>query len=201
MQDHHECVCEDGLCGRRQVATYRNSMYLGVAKSGSTSIIASIFRANKKQGDRYFFLPKKDIISDKRYKFSFVRNPYTRLVSCWQGWTKREDSPLFNNPLLTYNMSFSDFVYAVSKIPNDESNRHYVSQATILDNGKLVDFIGKLENIESDWKTIQSKTGLGILKQQAKGKYTNHMSFYNDELKRIVYDRYIDDFKVFKYEK
>ena len=105
-----------------------------------------------------------------RFSFGFVRDPYTRLVSCYrhkilrlreQG---RRISPIFAVYGRTFSpsMEFPEFVRAVASIPDERAEKHFRSQTRFLyrDGEPLVDFVGRLERFPDDWAEVCRRTGL-----------------------------------------
>ncbi len=143
------------------------------------------------------------------YKFAFVRNPYDRLVSCYKNKIienrKKEDINIRNN--FSKNMSFNDFVKEVSKIPDIRADQHIKSQSFFLEYKKtgklLVDFVGRFENLEEDYKKICKKIGMKPKdKLSSKNKSKNRKSYkdyYDEETKKLVRERYKRDFELFGY--
>lgn len=87
--------------------------------------------------------------------FSFVREPLSRLASCYRSKIARPDQ--IQDSLLREGLSkttgFPEFVKHVSGRSDWRSNIHYRSQAHILGlKGRLApDFIGRVESLEADW--------------------------------------------------
>ena len=99
------------------------------------------------------------------YKFTFVRNPYARLVSAYDFLKKggHPDYPRdrqFSNEVLSAYDDFSDFVLRwlhPDKI--DWPVNHFYPQVYFLtlDNSLAVDFIGRMESLDDDFATIKMR--------------------------------------------
>lgn len=92
------------------------------------------------------------------FLFSFVREPLSRLASCYRSKIVRpevmHDSLL--NEGLSKDTSFRKFAMHVCGRGDWRSNIHYRSQAYILrgHGGLAPDFIGKVEQLEADWRRL-----------------------------------------------
>lgn len=133
------------------------------------------------------------------YKFAFVRNPWDRVVS-WYFFCKSSKDPLRN----TSNISFDQFLI-------DEEYKHrvwgawpkyerYKFQHTFTQG---CDFIGRTENLQSDFNIICDKIGIPHLKFLHRGNKTEHKhytEYYNDETIKIVADYFAEDIDYFNFE-
>jgi hypothetical protein len=107
-------------------------------------------------------LQRSDISSkySDYFVFSFVRNPFSRIVSCYNNKIcfkfRNEVEYLFTQfPALFYKMSFKYFVEFLTTRNGSDlfADRHWLSQYYYLyDNkmNKLCDYIGKFENLKDD---------------------------------------------------
>jgi len=93
------------------------------------------------------------------FKFTFVRNPLDRVVSVFlekvikdRGETARtiESRLSLNNP------TFIDFVTSLENINIEEFDEHLAPQSSLI-KGFDLDFVGKLENFEEDFRWLQEK--------------------------------------------
>ena len=131
--------------------------------------------------------------------FSFVRDPYARIYSCYKNKVSKPN--LKKNIFACHNINLDDtfdtFVEKICDIPDIESDRHFRSQSWFLMNGTnlIPDFVGKLENMDTDWATLSDRFNLPTIPHvntTAKTSYV--MSARN---KSLIQQRYSDDFKNF----
>lgn len=151
------------------------------------------------------------------YKFCFVRNPWDRLVSCYNEKIKKDSN--YNQygyinglhpQFLKYGtfkagMSFEEFVNAVLEIPDSQADGHFRSQHTFVADNKgklLVDFVGKFESLNEDFRYVCEKNNISgvTLPHILKMPHKNYKEYYTDNLKKLVKKRYAKDIKLFKYE-
>ncbi|MDO6745689.1 sulfotransferase family 2 domain-containing protein [Gilvimarinus sp. 1_MG-2023] len=146
------------------------------------------------------------------YKFSFVRNPWARIVS------------EFNYRNYHKSMSFREFV--TTGLP-DKSNysdvfRHLMPQYDFLHDDKgnlLVDFVGRFENLQADFDYVAAQLGfnetllphinssnkLSLIKKfnifkRNKNRKGRCYSEYYDEVSRNIVDKmYAKDIEAFGY--
>jgi hypothetical protein len=158
------------------------------------------------------------------FKFSFVRNPWARIVSEYNYRRQHGDS--------VYQSDFKTFLF--KNFPTEKQDnyllakdyyRHVLPQVGFLYDQQghcLVDFIGKFENIQQDFNLILSKIGLEPIelphknKTQASGKLakirarfqqllssgqsSRHYSEYYDlESKAFISQLYASDIAKFDY--
>lgn len=150
------------------------------------------------------------------WKFAFVRNPWDRLVSCYENKIKQAgyDDRWFVDgvarSLVGYGrfeggMSFDDFVQVVASIPDSRADKHFRSQHTFIqgrDGELLVDFVGRFERLEEDFDHVCNSLGVTGVKlphllQSDRLPYTDYYSRSSEELVR---DRYRTDVEWFDYE-
>lgn len=144
--------------------------------------------------------------SNKFFKFSVVRNPFSRVVSCYKNKVKDTemrqkdyDSYYFISkyPRLIYKgMSFEKFVSRIFRIPEYFAEKHFESQYNFLykDGKCLVDYIGKLENIDEDFEYVRKKFDLDSLPKHNTTSNDNWRDYYSLETAEKVYKRYKKDF-------
>lgn len=144
--------------------------------------------------------------------FSFVRNPFDRLVSCYRdkiNFTAPAKRPHFADYFfsLPTQITFADFVQRVSRIPDTLADNHFKSQYALLyDAGEgLVDTVGKFEHLNDDWQPIAARYNLDPLLEQLNISRTkpdchsDYRLYYTEPLVQLVYARYRQDIERFGY--
>lgn len=168
--------------------------------------------------DRHHLLCKHEVGRYKGYySFAFVRNPWSRLVSCYHDKVDPKEISEDLNPrgaaavmlqagTPTSHATFEDFVRAVHRTPDETSNRHFRSQHTFLTdrNGNLLpDHVFRFENLVEEFNALTERLGLP---EQTKLPHRNpsskrpYQDYYTDDLRRLVADRYQRDIELFGYE-
>lgn len=148
-------------------------------------------------------------------KFSFVRNPFDRLVSCYRDKINFTPTPVRPKPiyadyffLLPAYSTFADFVERISKIPDPLADNHIKSQYALLyqEDKVLLDYIGKFERLNADWQPIATQYKLTATLEQLntsktkQGAHCDYRQYYTEPLVQLVYERYRQDFETFGYE-
>jgi len=140
------------------------------------------------------------------FKFSFVRNPFERLVSFYvDKFSKGKSFHLchYLNGVFKPSMNFQKVVEIITKIPDHLANKHFKSQYSIIYDEKdqcLVDFTGRFENLETDFEPIRKKYQLEPLPHFNRSSKSDYREFYTTELVELVAARYQRDIEVFGYE-
>jgi len=149
------------------------------------------------------------------FKFSFVRNPWARILSEYR----------YRNYF--QHRSFRDFV--LNKLPKpgwDDQYRHVMPQYDMLHDQKgnlLVDFVGRFENLQQDFDHICECLGIvdsglkhrnrsdkksrdlrrkirNLLFMNGENKLQSMADFYDDETREAVAHYYRNDIETFGYE-
>ena len=159
------------------------------------------------------------------YVFSFVRNPYDRLVSAWKWgqlkFEKEGDLPFYNKERA---VSFEEYVSLTTDFDYRKDNEnlwseydeyhtlpqfeffphlnggHYFTDKISVD--FTCDFIGRFENLHEDFNKVCSDVGIKELKlPHAYNSKTFKQTFnWSDQLKDKVFNYYKKDFELFNYE-
>ena len=148
------------------------------------------------------------------YKFSFVRNPWSRILSEYR----------YRNYF--HHFSFRDFV--LNKMPRlgwDDKYRHVMPQYDMLydSQGKLlVDYVGRFETLQEDFNRVCQTLGISdselphrnksdkksrdlkrtirnLVFMNGENRYSSMAEFYDDETRDAVAEYYQKDIETFGY--
>ncbi len=91
---------------------------------------------------------------DRYFKFAFVRNPWDRLVSEYEFLLER---PSHGRHARVKKLDgFKHFIEM--QIPRKDA--YQINMLCDRQGNLLMDFVGKLENLESDWQTVCTRIGI-----------------------------------------
>ncbi len=153
-----------------------------------------------------------EMLEDKQvFKFSFVRNPYTRILSAylskmrWQEGREKKEIADTLGILTKEKISFDQFLDAIKQTTSYNMNPHWRIQTDQLF-WSLIDynFIGHLENFNQDFqKVIDNISPDYNLQTQNYSRKTGSeiklKNFYNSENINLVKNIYQQDFQTFNY--
>ncbi|MDJ0594698.1 MAG: sulfotransferase family protein [Pleurocapsa sp. MO_226.B13] len=163
-----------------------------------------------------------EMLKDKSiFKFGFVRNPYTRILSAFLSKMKWRESPYRKKIAhilkidIDSDIPFNQFVYAISQQSEFEMDPHWRPQTIQLFQDLVTyDFIGFFENFERDLHKALNYIALNKNNQNylaesqteninMKGRKTSANNkledFYDSEIQSLVKNIYQNDFLNFGY--
>jgi hypothetical protein len=151
--------------------------------------------------------PKKEF--DQYFKFSFVRNPWDRLVSAFlfmkSGGAHKKDQDWAEKHLVGFK-DFESFIRFGLEKEEILSWPHFRPQLWYLTDqfGRLgVDFIGRVENINEDIRFIQNKLGVKkdlLYINKTETKKDDYRSYYTPNTREITARIYHQDIDTFDYD-
>lgn len=199
-------------------------VYIAIGKSGSSSIRNALdkyscieYWGSDPEKSEYIHTNLRDVKKifsftdcefDSYFKFSFVRNPWSRVVSYWNYINQCKISYLKNN----HHPYFGPICIKILKeCEQDFSlfiklwNWHLPSFFDMLaeeDGTLLTNFVGKLENIQEDFNIVCDKIGIPRQKlpHKNKTKHKHYTEYYDEETGQIVAEKYAKDIEYFGYK-
>ena len=194
--------------GRIIVWPRDNIAYLRVPKCGNTSLCNSLEGGREERVDLF----RLRMLYPGCKVFSFVRNPWARLVSGYNGKMRHpecaEENPARRLRAIDRRfrpgMPFEEFAELICLLPDNRTEKHFRSQSYFLkQDGQLIpDFVGRLERIEQDWQALQEAMGSRLLLRHVnRTDGSDYRSYYSDaDIRNRVKDRYAEDVSTFGYE-
>jgi hypothetical protein len=162
-------------------------------------------------------------ISSATLRFSFVRNPYARILSCWADKfstkpivkgdcfidaylaIRREIDPRLPHGA-TNTLSFADFVIYAAAVANARQDSHLQAQCDILQiPGIELDFVGKVESFDIDFTCVLDylKADSDVCREAAIAANESHHddwpTYYTPDIADLIYRAYERDFDRFDY--
>ena len=138
----------------------------------------------------------------KYFKFCFVRNPWDRIVSCWHDKVVHLNYFKFSDPERAEMSSFANFVNFVSGLDLETCDPHLRLQCRLIDLNHI-DYLGRLESLNSDLSKIFHILGIPLKDIEAKnvssGRIHYH-AYYDKALIEKVYQLYRRDIQIFDYD-
>ena len=135
---------------------------------------------------------------DSCFVFSFVRNPYDRLLSAHKYLTDGFGNVADKKFGKTLSSDFKYFVK--NQLKNNMNWLHFRPMKYWLSDD--IDFIGKTENFQQDFNIICDKVGVPRrqLRHRNKSKHKHYTEYYDDATKQIVSEIYAKDIEYFDYK-
>lgn len=201
----------------------RKVIYLPVPKAASSSILAYLSEGETR-GDQLSYSNVSELrdrvqlrLYAKRgyFIFSFVRNPYARIVSFFRNkykWDTKDEKYHANGFNARHGIervgSFADLVHRIQYIPDSVIDRHLLPQSSTLypisDYRRLINYVGKVENLAEDFAPITKRYDdrpMNIRANVNRSGQTDWRAYYTKPLAKMVYKRYRDDFELFGYQR
>jgi len=188
------------------------SLFIHIPKSAGISIREAIYGQpvgyHRTISDYSLCFDKETY--DSLWKFTFVRNPFNRVISAFfylkQGGRSYIDH-IVKQKLLDQYSTFPEFVLALDRMRHLMELVHLRPQESFLKNptnGNIeADFIGRFESIQQDFQLVCER--LGIRQDPLPRRNTRraasieHASYYNARTRKIISGLYKRDFEAFGY--
>ena len=201
--------CECRKCGcpaakRRHGSysfTYVNEgekfIYYDVPKAASTTIRKTFFNNDNSLS---LIDPTQEL--GQYFTFSFVRNPWDRIVSNWKMFTTQKARIV---QLSAMTGDDTNLLSSLNEFPNfvsfafEHPNHHWAPQVLYFP-GKI-DFIGRLENFTIDFRSVAEQIGykFDVIPHENRTKPAAFQNYFTDDLRKSVARKYAEDIDRFDY--
>tara|TARA_R110002020_G_scaffold133235_1_gene297290 strand:- start:12002 stop:12538 length:537 start_codon:yes stop_codon:yes gene_type:complete len=139
------------------------------------------------------------------FKFSFVRNPWDRMVSM------SKFIEFYGVDLDNGNINISKYLKKFPKIEVDHRSKSKNDKFNPIKNcvylnilNVELDFIGRFENINEDFEFVCESIGKPTLSfvnhSKTQSEHKHYAEYYDDETRQIVAEKYAKDIEYFGYE-
>jgi len=180
-------------------------VFISIAKTASTAIRRRLDNFEDPPPHIYhMFL--KDVIDQNPhvkdyFKFAFVRNPYDRLYSTYIN-LKYDGHPWAVE--LKQKQNFESFVLDLKGSKYSKYIHLQPQVDSIKYNGGVIDFVGRYENLNSDFHKVEKILNMShekLIKIRESSIRPNEPKIYTEQMKQVVCEVYQKDFEEFNYEK
>ncbi len=202
-------------------------VFIAINKTATTSIhdaltnLSDIKSVGDTQSSYYFHATAKKIKKEFKknnwdwnsyFKFSFVRNPWDRMVSAYfyrlkmvEKWNKKK--PVDKHTIAVYEdfkvqlNSTNNFNEWLEKYINHKSVAFHQHKFLYEDEKKLVNFVGKFENLSNDFDYAMTQIKCEHIKLPFlnKSNRKSHKKYYSEHTRKLVKNYYVKDINLFNY--
>lgn len=184
-----------------------NSIFIHIPKAAGKSIAQALYGDDRPGHFLWHNYEAADAVSFSQFfKFSFVRHPIDRLESAYyylkNGGASQTDLQFSKRVLRSFE-SIDDFVMNwLSVDRNHYSWIHFIPQFEFIsdsDGRIVIDYVGRFESLEYDFKNIAERLGSGRLLSHINPSQRFHKFSMSSESAAICRDLYKKDFELFNY--
>lgn len=151
------------------------------------------------------------IAKERFFTFGFVRNPYSRVLSCYiDKFLEIKPNNLKLFPILGLDpqqpVSFAMFLERVQQQDPEMMDIHWRPQSLLLpDESVQLDYIGHFENFSSDFQNVleriyENPAPILSFAKHATGADDKIKTYYTPRTMELVQDIYRQDFQRFQYD-
>ena len=185
------------------------TIFVHIPKAAGTSVGEALFGKGNTTHQTWEWYYRYCPTRFQRYfKFTFVRNPFDRLVSAFcylqhGGKSTTENDRRFQQRHLSKFDSFADFVKWGLREKPIQRWSHFAPQHRFIasSDGRIqVDFVGRVERLDEDFAHVASRLGIDAkLVHTNKSQRADFSGYYDEETEKIAREYYARDFELLGY--
>ncbi|WOD06176.1 sulfotransferase family 2 domain-containing protein [Marinomonas sp. GJ51-6] len=152
----------------------------------------------------------KELGAESAFKYGFVRDPFSRFVSLYNYFYKMtEEHPFhrYNAPIVNVVRQYHDInafceAFESLRLKGNFHFRPQVGYFTSENDEYEVDFIGKYENLQSDFNQLCELLAIDQFElpvANSSGRVKDFMQLFTHESQKVIESFYRDDFNFFNY--
>jgi hypothetical protein len=189
------------------------AIFIHVPKAAGSSIIIQLYGksmyGHRRIGEFYADDPEK---AAAFFKFSFVRNPWDRMLSAFSYLHQENGSTVydrdFSRKFLKPHADFNAFMLALEDLDYRAAVMKYIHfrpQARWIclpgEKTHAMDFLGRFETMEQDLAIVRERLGREAkpLAQVRPSKHLPYRDAYTDKTRRLIEEIYAEDIALLNY--
>lgn len=178
---------------------HKRILYINTPLGIKAGVINSDNLAHAKAIDVQRILGKE--LYNNLFKFAFIRNPWAKEVSDYEYIKRTKSHPVYS---FIHSQSLSLEQYLEWKIQKGNMKSPQLSFIADSNNNLLMNFIGKVENIDQDIKKLSKLINIeteldNIPKLNSKQESDSYQEFYNSHSKKLVEKLHEKELELFDY--
>lgn len=146
------------------------------------------------------------------FRFGFVRNPFSRILSCYLDkivrapFERQRLLPVLGLDAAAPVPAFSEFVRLIARQQDSERDIHWASQYYLLRPDRIdYTFIGRFERLPADLQHVCDKLSITPLeptekREHSAGAAPGMADYYGEDEQRMIAEAYHRDFATFGYD-
>jgi len=191
----------------------KKAIFIHVPKAAGTSISLTLFGEEVGHYSSEMYKSVDPHKFHQYFKFSFVRDPVSRFVSSYNYLKNGGNTQADKYFSRTYMCKYPDMISLLKKLSQEKERfgifkiinwGHFIPQVNFLcdSTGIQVDYVGKVENIDIDFSFVSQKiNNTSVSLQKLNSSPAFGKEFISDEVKRVIWNVYRDDYETFHYDK
>ena len=189
-----------------RIKCFRDYVYISIPRTGSSTVIDICgyvpWRGHWRHESAQRIIERIGSQSwEKKFTFTFVRNPYARVVSEYFTF-----GPGTVCDSKTHFRHWARCFFSAELYPYKNLLRNRWNQVQYITNNEgkiLVDFVGKLENIEEDMRVVCERLNIpfSYVPHLNKARVSHdYREYYNDKTREVVGNWFREDLEQFGYD-